>query len=89
MSGESDSPTISSTQASHTQTNFALHVALQTMKERCQSLQSRLVVVEDENISLRMQVGMDNPKQGGRLPLNARDEIEDLSEKVGHLTRYV
>lgn len=88
MSGESDSPSaILSTQASDTQTNYALHVALQTMKERCQSLQQRLSVVEDENITLRMQVGMDTPKQGGRLPLNARNEIDDLSEKVGQLTR--
>lgn len=89
MSGESDSPSaVSSSQASDAQTtNYALHVALQTMKERCQSLQQRLVVVEDENITLRMQVGMDSPKQAGRLPLNARNEIDDLSEKVGQLTR--
>lgn len=86
MSGESDSP--SSTQASDTQTtNYALHVALQTMKERCQSLQQRLAVVEDENITLRMQVIVDSPKQGGPVPSNARNEIDDLSEKVGQLTR--
>lgn len=28
---------------------YALHVALQTLKERCSNLQERLTIVEDEN----------------------------------------
>lgn len=32
---------------------YALHVALQTLKERCQSLQTRLNIVEEENDVLR------------------------------------
>lgn len=35
--------------------NYALQVALQTMKERCQQLQSRLSTVEDENLQLKIE----------------------------------
>lgn len=66
--------------------HYALHVALQTMKERCLSLQQRLTAVEEENLALRMQHGLDAPSKGK----NDRDqltEIDMLRDKVGELTR--
>lgn len=35
--------------------NYALKLALQTMKERCQKLQKRLTCLEDENLQLRIE----------------------------------
>lgn len=37
----------------------ALLVAFKTMKERCQQLQTRLAVVEEENMCLRLECGRD------------------------------
>lgn len=37
----------------------ALLVAFKTMKERCQQLQMRLAVVEEENMCLRLECGRD------------------------------
>lgn len=39
---------------------YALQVAFQTMKERCQQLQARLTTVEEENMHLRLQNGKNN-----------------------------
>lgn len=65
--------------------HYALHVALQTMKERCISLQKRLTDVEDENLSLRKKYGEDNPNVHSNM--GDRSEIETLREQVGELTR--
>lgn len=74
--------------------HYALQVALQTMKERCQNLQHRLTTVEDENLRLRMVSGIDKPDQqsGGRLgelgsKFSGQNEIELLRDKVAELTR--
>ena len=37
------------------ESKYALQIAFQTMKERCQHLQSRLLTVEEENTALRQQ----------------------------------
>lgn len=65
--------------------HYALHVALQTMKERCLSLQQRLTAVEEENADLRKKFGQDQPHRSGKM--DARSECELLSEQVGELTR--
>ncbi|XP_046681790.1 protein spindle-F-like [Homalodisca vitripennis] len=66
----------------------ALQVALQTMKERCQLLQQRLVVVEDENLRL----GIENQKVGSHEieALNVLQEhIAKLSGQISHLTHHI
>lgn len=65
--------------------HYALHVALQTMKERCLSLQQRLTAVEEENADLRKKFGQDQPHVSAKM--DARSECELLSEQVGELTR--
>lgn len=77
---------IKENQASH----YALHVALQTMKERCLALQQRLTSVEEENLALRLKYGTDTPNsRSGMLDTNDmnRSEIDQLRDKVGELTR--
>lgn len=64
---------------------IALHVALQTMKERCLSLQDRLNMVEEQNFELRRQNGVDRPHQTQNM--DSRTEIDLLREKVAELTR--
>lgn len=65
--------------------HYALHVALQTMKERCLSLQQRLTAVEEENSALRKKYGKDQPDEANNM--DDRTEIEMLREQVGELTR--
>lgn len=65
--------------------HYALHVALQTMKERCLSLQQRLTAVEEENSALRKKYGKDQPDEDTNM--DDRTEIELLREQVGELTR--
>lgn len=73
-------------QASH----YALHVALQTMKERCLALQQRLTSVEEENLALRLKYGTDTPNSRSTMldtnDMN-RSENDQLRDKVGELTR--
>ena len=42
------------------ESQYALQVAFQTMKERCQKLQARLASVEEENACLRQQYEKNN-----------------------------
>lgn len=76
---------------------YALHVALQTMKERCQHLQQRLSSVEQENLRLRIE----NRKRKSDFTCSRSTEesqsrptvgdlqqkIDDLEEKVAELQR--
>lgn len=48
----------------------ALLVAFETMKERCQRLQTRLAVVEKENIRLKLECGRDTTMKAD----NSNDE---------------
>ncbi|KAI4459512.1 autophagy receptor zinc finger-c2h2 domain [Holotrichia oblita] len=45
-----------------TGSRYASHFALQTLKERCQSLQQRLSLLEEENIALRIQCSKSEPQ---------------------------
>lgn len=64
---------------------LALHVALQTMKERCLSLQQRLTNVEEENSVLRKKYGQDQPCRNNNM--DDGSEIVLLRQQVGELTR--
>lgn len=81
-SNKSDTVQTKEQLASH----YALHVALQTMKERCLTLQERLNTVEEENSTLRKQYGQDQPNFRG-YNMDDRSEIDMLREQVGELTR--
>lgn len=61
---------------------YALHVALQTLKERCQNLQQRLTNVEDENEVLRKTSGSHAQLVPG--DVNTEDKLRVL---VGDLVR--
>lgn len=64
---------------------YALHVALQTMKERCLALQQRLDAVEQENLTLRKKYGQDQPNCSN--VMDDRSYTDILREQVGELTR--
>ena len=55
----------------------ALQIAFQTMQERCQQLQKRLAAVEEENLSLRVQQGIET------------SDISRDNEKIGVLSLQV
>lgn len=75
--------------------HFALQVALQTMKERCQHLQQRLAAVEEENLNLRIEyrkrksdstcATAENASKSE--PEDSKLKIDCLEEKVAVLTR--
>lgn len=87
---EKDNCSSSSSSSSH----YALHVALQTMKERCQSLQKRLSTVEEENLALRMaqssiqpSTGLSGAETAIERRVSNQTELEVLREKVSELSR--
>jgi hypothetical protein len=75
--------------------HYALQVALQTMKERCQHLQQRLGAVEEENLNLRIEyrkrrsdsacATAENVSKSE--PEDSKLKIDCLEEKVAMLTR--
>lgn len=79
---------------SSSSSHYALHVALQTMKERCQSLQKRLSTLEEENLALRMAQSSIQPSTGLsgadtaiERRVSNQTELEVLREKVSELSR--
>lgn len=70
---------------------YALHVALQTLKERCQNLQQRLTTIEDENEMLRRSSGMDTPKDcsTGDNEAYLRVMVGDLMRQKTQLTDHI
>lgn len=66
--------------------NYALQVALQTMKERCQQLQARLSVVEEENLQLKIDKQRHVRHESKTSPQNSGD-IDKLQEQVAQLSR--
>lgn len=72
--------------------NYALRVALQTMKERCQSLQQRLVCVEDENLELRKKISSERSAAGISVDAsttqnNSINDVHKLQDHVDELSR--
>lgn len=79
---------------SSSSSHYALHVALQTMKERCQSLQKRLSTLEEENLALRMaqssiqpSTGLSGAETAIERRVSNQTELEVLREKVSELSR--
>ncbi|KAJ8870676.1 hypothetical protein PR048_029700 [Dryococelus australis] len=74
---------------------YALQVALQTMKERCQQLQQRLAAEEEENLRLRMTLtsvrncsGDENESDDEKVITNCpRKEVTSSEEKIARLSR--
>lgn len=56
----------------------ALLVAFKTMKERCQQLQTRLAVVEEENMCLRLECGRDMSTAVVKVDKNDRSALQIL-----------
>lgn len=69
---------------------YAVHIALHTLKERCKSLQQRVGSLEEENLSLRVQCSKSD--QNGA-PLSEVDklkrQITELSENKQQLLNKV
>lgn len=66
---------------------YALHVAVQTLKERCLTLQERLVAVENENLNYKREADSDQKSNTSNNEQNGRNEVELLRIKVNELTR--
>ncbi|XP_018319258.1 protein spindle-F [Agrilus planipennis] len=60
---------------------YALQVALHTLKERCQHFQERLTQLEDENVKLRMKINSSEEDN-----CSSVSEIGKLRQKVTELT---
>lgn len=74
--------------SSSSSSHYALHVALQTMKERCQNLQKRLSALEEENLGLRMaQPNLSPSEVIPERRVSNQTELEVLREKVSELSR--
>ncbi|OXU21495.1 hypothetical protein TSAR_002658 [Trichomalopsis sarcophagae] len=80
-----------------TASEYALQVAFQTMKERCQLLQARLVIVEEENISLRLKYeknqSVDPVKINGinenSIISRHQEHIEELKKEKSQLEHHI
>ena len=67
---------------------YALLVAFKTMNERCQQLETRLAIVEEENMCLRLECGKDESAAITKTADNSEKTIvQTLKEKVEELTK--
>ncbi|KAI4493833.1 hypothetical protein M0804_002009 [Polistes exclamans] len=71
----------------HVESYHALLIAFKTMKERCQQLQTRLAVVEEENLCLRLECGKDMSTAIIKVNGNDKAVIQTLQEKVEDLKK--
>lgn len=62
---------------------YALEVAFQTMKERCQRLQQRLAKVEEENSKLQVQKRREEVTQSSK----GYEEVDSMRDKIAELER--
>lgn len=82
---KSDSIKKETSQCEVSASHFALQIALQTLKERCQLLQQRLSTVEEENLRFRIE-SQHNSRCISKEVLPA-SEISKLEEKITQLSR--
>ncbi|KAK9731307.1 Autophagy receptor zinc finger-C2H2 domain [Popillia japonica] len=68
-----------------TGSRYASHFALQTLKERCQSLQQKLSVLEEENIALRVQCNKSEPQHSVTESDVLKRKILELTEQKSKL----
>lgn len=72
--------------------HFALKLAFQTMKERCQKLQKRLTCLEDENLQLRIErhsvpaLVKKEPKNESTVLQN---QVEELKRQTSLLCHHI
>lgn len=78
----------STTQEENLHSQFALQVAFQTMKERCQHFQARLAAVEEENIRLRLECGKEVAAIAEKSRKDTKDEISILKVSYFHLFSF-
>lgn len=69
--------------------NPAMQVALVTLKERCQRLQDRLVTLEKENASLKLNRFQDDEKTSGDESLRMKEQIAQLERQKSQLTHHI
>lgn len=63
------------------ESHYALHIALQTLKERCQQFQSRISTLEEENVNLRLKCCENTPTNDSSF-----NQIDGLTHQVTKLT---
>lgn len=63
---------------------YALEVAVQTMKERCLQLEQRLSIVEEENMNLRVKHHIDGLEVNH---MSSSSEIDILHKKIAQLSK--
>lgn len=59
---------------------YAIQIAVQTLRDRCKSLQHRVAVLEEENMGLRVQCSRNQVNE------NSLTEIDKLKEHITELT---
>lgn len=67
------------------ESQYALLVAFQTMKERCQKLQARLTFIEEENSQLRQQSKNNNSMGLTKL---IKDNENNVSRQVKNFSLF-
>jgi hypothetical protein len=70
--------------------HYALHVALQTMKDRCQNLQKSLTISERNNLELQsemLNLRRHNLENSAMATSGGESEVETLRQKVVELTK--
>ncbi|KAF5304361.1 hypothetical protein FQA39_LY09740 [Lamprigera yunnana] len=70
---------------------YALQIALQTLRERCQEFQQRIIILEQENLNLRSKLINKDDFDDGSLPEvdTLREQVTQLSEQNLQLTNNV
>ncbi|XP_060525627.1 protein spindle-F [Cylas formicarius] len=59
---------------------YALQIAVHTLRERCKALQQRVVLLEEENVGLRVQCNRYEDKE------HSLNEVDELRERLTQLT---
>lgn len=69
---------------------YALQVAFQTLKERCQQFQQRIALLEEENLSLRTRQSKDDSSVDSLSEIDAlKDRITELTEQKNQLRNHI
>ncbi|XP_053977597.1 protein spindle-F isoform X1 [Hylaeus volcanicus] len=76
---------------------YALRVALKTMKERCRQLETRLTIVEEENMCLKIECAKNestaivkvNDNNEKTIVQNLKEEVEELTKQKSQLTHQI
>ncbi|KAB0800492.1 hypothetical protein PPYR_06232 [Photinus pyralis] len=62
---------------------YALQIALQTLRERCHQFQQRIAVLEEENLNLRCKASIRSEQADSSL-----SEVDSLRQQVSQLTEH-